>query len=195
MYVDLSEIVTRRGMRVSLPLDMPGPDDPDLVFTAPLQGALVFSNSGELLNIRGSVDTAVQLPCARCLADTRLALHLDVEEHLPIAEVLSPRSVAEEGDLETPVSSVVHLDQGRPILDLTELLRQLSVASLPLRVLCRQECPGLCVRCGHNLGAGPCACPPEEQHRPLAGLAALMESGATKSPRGNGEGSPELSRS
>lgn len=175
MQLDLSELIVRRGMRVELVVDQPHVEDPDLVFAEPLRGRLTFQNADEMIHIHGGVDSALVVACARCLADVRIPVRLDVSELFSIQEVLHPSLPQEDSGFDTTVSSVVHLEQGRPILDLDELLRQLIVAEIPIRTLCDETCAGLCPRCGANLNEGPCGCPPEIGNRPLAGLARLLE--------------------
>jgi DUF177 domain-containing protein len=176
MLLDLSEIVTREGMRVNVEVDQPGVEDPDLVFAEPLRGRLTFSNSGDLINIQGKVQTTLTIACSRCLADVRVPVRVPVEEHFPIDDVLHPERLPEEGEeFDTVVNTVVYVDQGRPILDLDELLRQLLVTEIPIRTLCSDACLGLCPQCGANRNEAPCACAEREENRPLAGLAALLE--------------------
>lgn len=176
MMLDLSEIVVRQGMRVKLDVDQPGVEDPDLVYGAPLTGRLTFEHGGDLINIAGSVDTELIVSCDRCLQEVRQPVHLDVDEHLPISDVLHPDRPPREGEeTELIIGSVVHLDQGRPILDLDELLRQLLVAERPVWTLCAEECRGLCPVCGANRNEAPCACGDGSQNRPLAALASLLD--------------------
>lgn len=187
MLLDLSEIVMREGMRVTHDIDQPSVEDPDLVFAEPIRGRLVFDNSGELINIHGDVATALVLACSRCLTDVRVPVELKVEEHMPVEEVQNPtRPVGEDTDFDSLVSSVVYLEQGRPILDLDELLRQLIVTEIPLRAICQDACAGLCPQCGANRNEAPCACPEPEVNRPLAGLAALLKEDGGQEPGGNG---------
>lgn len=175
MLLDLSEIVIRHGMEVSLEIDQPLVEDPDLVFAEPLKGKLDFENSGDLISITGEVDTALTIACSRCLADVRVPIKLEVEERFPIEDVTHPNRQPEEGEeWETLVSSVVYLDQGRPILDLDELLRQLIVSEIPIRTLCDEECRGLCPECGTNRNERACGCSSKPVNTPLAGLAALL---------------------
>ncbi len=180
MLLDLSEIVIREGMRVGFDVDQPFVEDPDLLFAEPLKGRLTFDNGGDLINIHGGVDTVLTLPCSRCLKDVPLPLHLDVEEHLPIDDVLHPDRPPKPDDefYDANVSSIVYLDQGRPILDLDELLRQLIVSEVPIRALCDEECAGLCHHCGANKNEAECGCEQEQSNSPLAGLAALLSNGA-----------------
>lgn len=176
MLLDLSEIVVRQGMRVDVVVDQPAVEDPDLVFLAPIKGRLTFEHGGDILRITGPVHAELGLSCSRCLQETGFPVDLQVAECFPIAEVMHPdRPSGEEGGWETLVGSVIHLDQGRPILDLDELLRQLLVAELPIRVLCREDCAGLCPTCGGNRNERTCTCETSAANRPLAGLGRLLE--------------------
>lgn len=180
MLLDLSEIVIRQGMKVGLDVDQPGVEDPDLVFAEPLKGHLTFDNGGDLINIHGPIDTVLTASCSRCLGDVRLPIHLDLEEHLPIENVTHPNRPPDPDEEvpDTDVSSIVYLDQGRPILDLDELLRQLIVSEMPIRVLCDEDCAGLCAVCGANKNETNCNCEEQNPSSPLAALAALLPDGA-----------------
>jgi len=43
-------------------------------------------------------------------------------------------------------------------LDITEELRQNVCLSMPLKMLCKEKCKGLCLKCGKNLNLGNCNC-------------------------------------
>jgi len=176
MQLDLSEIVSRPGMRSAVSLDEAGVPDPDLVFLTPVRGRVGFQNSGDLLLIDGEVETTLELTCNRCLEPIRWPVTLRLEERFPLEEVLNPSAPPEAGgDWDTTVSSVIHLDAGKPILDLDELIRQQLITEIPLQSLCDEACRGLCPHCGANLNAGPCACPEETAGSPFAVLAELIE--------------------
>src|SRR5688572_31450734 len=116
MQIDLSEIVSRAGMRAAVSLDEAGVSDPDLIFLAPVTGEVVFQNGGDVLLIDGKVSTTLELECSRCLEPFRWAVTVPLEERFPLEEVLDPTAPPEEGgELDTTVSSVVHLDDGKPI--------------------------------------------------------------------------------
>ena len=40
-----------------------------------------------------------------------------------------------------------------------EDVRQMLLLAIPIRFLCREDCRGLCPRCGANLNSGACGCP------------------------------------
>ncbi len=66
------------------------------------------------------------------------------------------------------------------MLDLTELLRQNILLSMPIKPLCSDECKGLCPTCGRNLNEGPCNCPSDSGGSAFAALAALLEDTSDK---------------
>ncbi len=61
------------------------------------------------------------------------------------------------------------------VLDLSAWARDAVALSLPEKILCREECAGLCAGCGANLNVEACRCPPPEPEAPLAKLAELRD--------------------
>ena len=59
--------------------------------------------------------------------------------------------------------------------DLSELIRQTLLVSLPLQPLCREACAGLCPQCGKNWNEGPCDCPTETVDPRFSALASLLD--------------------
>jgi uncharacterized protein len=176
MQLDLSEIVLRPGMRSAVTVDEPGAPDADLEYLEPVRGDLRFQNGGSLLLIDGEVSTTLRLQCGRCLEPVTWPVTIRLEERFPLEEVLNPSAPPEEDEeWDTTVSSVVHLDAGKPVLDLDELIRQQLITELPLQVLCSESCRGLCPQCGANLNQGECDCAPDAADSPLAALGALLD--------------------
>ena len=52
---------------------------------------------------------------------------------------------------------VLHIDT-RQMLDLSDVLRQYLLTSEPLKMLCRDDCQGLCPECGADLNMEKCNC-------------------------------------
>jgi len=50
-------------------------------------------------------------------------------------------------------------------VDLEPMIRDTVGLALPLHPLCREDCAGICPRCGADLNEGPCDCGPETDHR------------------------------
>jgi uncharacterized metal-binding protein YceD (DUF177 family) len=60
-------------------------------------------------------------------------------------------------------------------IDLAPLTREALLLNLPLAPLCREDCAGLCPRCGADLNAGPCGCGSDERDPRWAILDVLKE--------------------
>ncbi len=60
-------------------------------------------------------------------------------------------------------------------LDLSAWARDAIVLELPEKILCRDDCAGLCAGCGADLNVAACTCPPPAPDPRLAKLADLRE--------------------
>ena len=87
------------------------------------------------------------------------------------------REVGEE-DLDT---SVYRDDQ----IDLNEVLREQFYLALPMKPLCREDCAGLCPKCGTNRNTGTCSCATGFEDPRLAPLRGLKQVVDRRSPTGD----------
>ncbi len=116
---------------------------------------------GEHYLVDGRALAGGKLSCCRCLepVDWQLESPFDVEVGLAESAPLDPELALEEADLD-----VMFLEE--PLLDLEQLAIEQVVLELPMRVLCDEECAGLCPRCGVNRNVeGACQCEPEADPR------------------------------
>lgn len=58
-------------------------------------------------------------------------------------------------------------------VDFEPLAREVVLLELPLAPLCREDCLGLCARCGADLNEGPCGCVPDDRDARWAALDVL----------------------
>ncbi len=67
-------------------------------------------------------------------------------------------------DLELRADDICHFEEdiSEGMVDLTDELREDLLILLPTRNLCEEECQGICPKCGCNLNARECECPPAE---------------------------------
>jgi uncharacterized protein len=187
MQLDLSEILARVGIRRQCDILEPPIEDGDLVCSAPVSGALTFANAGSALLVTGNVATRASLLCSRCLAPMDEPLEVPIDEQYPLVH-RTGGGHAHRHDL--VVDEDENIAAGRlfngPLLDLTELLRQVLSVALPLQPLHRADCAGLCRTCGHDLNAGPCGCRTIAEDPRLAPLGLLLKAGGEK-PRGEND--------
>jgi uncharacterized protein len=137
---------------------------PDLRQSAPLltsgRATLIeerHGNQGVILDIRvqGKLATSVETPCARCLEPVTREVAREFEL------LYRPRGV-DAGREEISVTQAeaeigYYVGDG---VELADILREQILLEVPMKVVCREECKGLCPSCGHNLNESDCHCPP-----------------------------------
>lgn len=132
------------------------PDDPvfeglelDLVGPVSVEGRLQATGPGEYF-WRARVRADVRSSCRRCLAD--VVRHVD--EHLDVLFSDDPDAA------EDP--AVYLLPPAAAAIELGAAVREELALAVPPYPLCREDCAGLCPRCGADLNAGACRCAPAE---------------------------------
>ena len=125
-----------------------------LEWREPVRGVFQVEKSGDRVSVRGTVQSRTHLECARCLREFALPLSAPLVVY---AERTGSSSRGEEEELERGDYMLFH--DGRR-LDLREMIREALLLELPITPYCREDCPGLCPKCGADLSLGPCECPP-----------------------------------
>ena len=139
-----------------------------IVEKAPL--SLVIENTGKrVLRLSGRVSLTVIIPCARCLEDVRTPLDLDFEIEVDMKQ-------SEEERLEA-------LDESDFIngynLDVDKLVYGEALLNWPSRVLCKEDCKGLCKVCGQNLNRMTCSCDSTELDPRMAKIRNIFSKGSS----------------
>lgn len=115
------------------------------------------TNTGEALLVEGSAKTVATTACSRCLEDVTYDLDGDVEGYFLIEPSANDEESDEEEDFDAEEFDVLPESH---IIDLEPLIMAGLLMDVPNMPLCRDDCKGLCPRCGANLNDGPCGCDP-----------------------------------
>jgi len=144
----------------TLAADDPALADVEYTLVAPVRvsGRLNESGPGQWF-WRAQLTTTVGTACRRCLSPVDVPVSADV--NLLFTE-----------DAGTDDPSAVIVPVGMAELDLLPAIRDELILAAPEFAVCREDCRGLCPRCGAELNAGPCACRSEPDLR-WAALEAL----------------------
>ena len=122
------------------------------------------------IRVTGELHTRLEMTCARCLE--------------PVTE-----EVSREFDLfYRPATSITREEEVRLKLDDTEIaffegdglfladvLAEQVLLAIPMKVICRSDCRGLCPHCGANLNTDECRCESHASDPRLAPLARLKQ--------------------
>jgi uncharacterized protein len=138
-----------------------------LHFAGPVQVRLNLSRSGRIILVKSRVEARVKCICARCLDPFSRALTSEIQASLkpkPDPHLAPPGEVElSRKDVETDFY------EGEEV-NLSPLVQDQVLLTLPPKVLCREDCRGLCQRCGKNLNREACQCPAAEIDPRLAAL-------------------------
>jgi uncharacterized protein len=122
----------------------------------PIRADLEIQRQGKEIQVGGTVRATVRLQCSRCLAPFSFPVAGDVEA------TFAPRPAAAEGEHQHELNpdelEVEPLVQGGA--DLRGVIAEQIHLNLPLKPLCREDCPGICQHCGRTVDNGACACSP-----------------------------------
>jgi uncharacterized protein len=103
--------------------------------------------------VEGHVDTRAQVECDRCLQPVELPVSADFAlDYITGSEYESSQAV----ELTEAELSVAVFD-GEAI-DVDEIVKEQVVLAVPTRMLCREECKGICPECGIDRNTGECKC-------------------------------------
>ena len=159
------------GARVDVPVALDGitlggqPYSPE---PPVVDARLDVGSSGSGLGLRLRFTTALVGPCQRCLAPSSVAIEVDARDF----------QAAGRGDADEPDEDLDCEYLAGPMrmeLDVTAWARDAVAEALPMAILCREECAGLCARCGADLNAGQCDCTDDEVDPRWSALGELRE--------------------
>ena len=163
MRLNLREIIEIPGGSIPFACEL---DTENLDFPAvkayqakPHAEGRVYNEAG-VLNLSGEIRADMLCVCDRCGAEfesTKItALHATIAE--------------EDDNGEDPELFLLDGDE----IDLDEILSTCFILDMETKFLCKEDCKGLCPKCGKNLNLGPCGCRKEIDPR-FAVLEQLLD--------------------
>jgi len=162
MFLDLREIIGVPGEKISFEYE---PDLSDAVdglvvgIEMPSRAAGNVMNSAGVLTFSAIVDVICICICAKCLKEFEYPVHQQINVYL--------NDNQEEGH--NPDGYFLDGDK----VDADEIILTEFILNMDQRLLCREDCAGLCERCGADLNEGQCTCEAEVDPR-LAVLGRLL---------------------
>ena len=101
-----------------------------------------YKCTGNNIIIRGMIGTKITLKCYRCLESYEVSFNLCFDEEF------SSESIIDHDDRYTFLNSTI---------DLNKMVEDTILLAMPMKSICREECKGLCVKCGNNLNLNDCS--------------------------------------
>lgn len=124
-----------------------------------------ITNQGGYMHLSAEAVIPYSGTCARCLDAVSGTFTMPFER-----TVVTEGTLTEEQE-EDNVDEYVILENG--MLNVDDAVCEAVILSFPMRLLCSEECPGLCPTCGKPLRDGPCGCSKKEIDPRWAVLASI----------------------
>ena len=135
-------------------------------FPSPMKVKGDITNTAGYMRMELSATLDYEAQCARCLSDVNGSFAFSLEK------TVAPRDVLSDLD-EDQLDDYAILEDG--FLDIDEQLMEQLEMEFPLRFLCKEDCRGLCQKCGKNLNDGDCGCNKKDIDPRLAPLQKLLD--------------------
>ena len=101
------------------------------------------NSKDEVLELKAHVKTNLELTCSRCLDTFIYPIDIDIEERF-----------TNNPDLED--GGIMFVDGDT--INITEVIENCIISTLPIKRLCKEDCKGLCPECGVNKNVENCNC-------------------------------------
>ncbi len=153
LVVELEEKISIEGFSVS----------------SPVKAQLSVNKIENEVMVTGNLAVELEMACSRCLKDVRQA------QDLPVSVVYHP---ADEIGSEKHGLHDDEMDMGfytGEELDVDELIREQILLSVQMKPLCKEDCKGLCPKCGIDLNTATCTCVQKEIDPRLEVLKKLLD--------------------
>ena len=118
----------------------------------------------ELLELTGTGKITVGIPCDRCLETVAVEISLEFKKKLDMK--LSDEERVNDLDESSYLTGMN--------LDVDRLVYLEVLICWPLKVLCKEDCKGICSRCGKILNEGPCGCKEEPKDPRMAAISDIF---------------------
>lgn len=146
MKADLRRVFNITGMKMDIEYEIPVSMLEDIkghTFAAPLKIKGSFYNRADVVHMDYSTDVTLNIVCDRCLKELEREYHYDFE-HIVVT------SVNRDDD------EYIIADNYR--VDVDEIALSDVLLELPTKLLCKDDCKGLCSVCGCDLNESECDC-------------------------------------
>ena len=169
MKLDITKGIQLRGVAFHTELADAWGEDRWNGDTIAYAGPVTFSGSymlaDETVIVRGTVCADIASNCARCAGPALTHVEAELEEAF-VRDTGDERAEALDGD--------TYMYSGH-VLELDDAVRTALLLELPSRILCKEDCKGLCSQCGANLNVRECSCQKDLiRKNPFSALASLL---------------------
>lgn len=116
------------------------------------------------VDLTGSTNLSVLIPCGRCLESVEIPFDIEFEYEIDMKQTDEERK--ENLDEMSWLSGLE--------IDVEKLVYNEILLNWPIRVLCKEDCQGICSHCGVNLNKQTCDCDTSELDPRMAAIKDIF---------------------
>jgi uncharacterized protein len=139
---------------------------PEDIFREPISINLLLEDVGDLINADYQFVASCFGICDRCANEFSFKLRAE-------GKLLF---IANSGDEFSLQDSVKYFHPDAPEIDISQDILDALMLEMPVKLLCKEDCKGLCQTCGQDLNVEPCDCKNEVIDPRWQALTGLIES-------------------
>ncbi len=170
MLIDLSKVLSRQGEQQIASIRPEGEEFSCELGTfayaerGPVELTIVHTGEQEL-TLSGKGRISVWIPCSRCLEPVEVPFDIELDEKIDM-------KLSDQERIEALDESCYICERK---LDTEKLLHNELLIQWPMRVLCKEDCKGICSRCGANLNRKSCDCDTEALDPRMAVISDIFK--------------------
>lgn len=153
MKLYVSDLIKNANKHLDIDINERIPDfdfsGEEIKFTQPVKIKGIIKNDSGILKMDAMIETEIELKCGRCASSVKYKLDTSISENFSNEE---------------DVSDDVYKFNGKEI-DLTNVVTEIIISTMPMKVVCKEDCKGFCGTCGKKLNEQQCNCK-EEVYNP-----------------------------
>lgn len=165
MIIDVSSILKEFGGKIAVCGDVSVPDSEvygsRYSFLKPMHIDGNISNNGKTLLLDAVCEGVISTQCARCARDIQKDIRFRIKEALI------------QGEKKTDEFEDIIVFEKNDV-DIDEIVYNNFIINVSARYLCKEDCKGLCPKCGADLNEGDCGCSEKEVDPRWAALAEMI---------------------
>ncbi len=167
MRVELADVISSENMEMSKEVEIELLSFDSRLGQFPVVKKTPFvmqftNEENRCLLVQGKTEVTIAIPCGRCLEEVEREFPIVIEKEIDLTG-----SSEEKG-----VDALDYM--AGTSLDVDQLIFGEILVSWPMKVLCREDCKGICKRCGANLNLAECQCQKTELDPRMAAIQDIF---------------------
>ena len=156
MIIEVNKLLNQT-LRIAKPVRMGGGRRPleGVSYAGPVDIDFTLVGKKRDVKLTGTFSTRLMLTCHRCVARFEHQLEQELDLLFIPRDSMPDEIDVELADKDMKIAS--YLD----VIDLAQVIDEQVALALPMKILCDENCKGLCPQCGTDLNKSACNCTKE----------------------------------